>query len=118
MRIMLMIAALLAFASQAVAQEQAQVARTLYCDTQEQLESLMKADDAGNFEKAWQESQKVCGTGTLVYMVSKKFNQLRIKDGTFDITEVTVIAKFGPLGLMSVPPVKRFVGIKVVEQAI
>jgi hypothetical protein len=115
MRNMVAIVALLAIASQARAQEQMQVARTLYCDTQEQLESLMTADDAGNFKVAWEDSKKTCGTGTLVYTDFKTLHRVQTKQGTFDVTEVTVIAKFGPEGLVAVPPTKRVVGIKVVE---
>jgi hypothetical protein len=75
----------------------------LICDTVEQIDEFIKADDAG--EDAMQTvnaTAMVCGRGQVAYVKGQKLKEVATKHGVLEVVEITVVGiafngRFGPI---------------------
>jgi hypothetical protein len=66
---------------------------TLICDTVEQVEAYIKAEDDGvaNPMTTVNATEMVCGLGAVAYVRGRKLKEIATKHGTLDVVEILVV---------------------------
>jgi hypothetical protein len=77
----------------------------LICDTVEQVEAYVKADESGqpNPMATVNATGSVCGFGSIAYLKGQKLKELNTKHGVLEVVEILVVGQ----GADSVKPYKQ-----------
>lgn len=89
----------------------------LVCDTKEQIESLVKADEnSDQFTATLHEinaGKAACGVANIAYIRGDKIGQVRTRKGLHEIFEITVMAADVGGVMRPIPPEKQVIAFLV-----
>ena len=119
LRIALLLLGLTAFCAPAGAQE-VEVATSIFCDTQSQVEQFVDRFDgdvalAAGAVNAEANSPNACMVAKVAHVRGIKLSESRKKDTTFQIVKILVLGIETPVGMQPVAPGIYFGAVKVEE---